>query len=112
MGKRDGRVHFPATAAIGMRFIQKLRGPLARCLHGWQWRGDAWQGHLLRTEDGSGWGRKEEGSRTPTGSRTPNCRGEAWGVAAHESSIMQLSCSMCPQALPFIRRLETKRNNT
>merc|ERR1711972_803903 len=52
--ERDGAVQLPAAAAIGLRHLQELRGPLARCLHGWQWCGDAWQGHLLRAQ-GRGW---------------------------------------------------------
>merc|ERR1712054_556775 len=42
--QRDGRVLFPATAAIGVRLLQELRGPLARCFHGWQWRRHVGQG--------------------------------------------------------------------
>merc|ERR1711972_156709 len=52
--ERDGSVQLPAAAAVGLRHLQELRGPLARCLHGWQWCGDAWQGHLLRAQ-GGGW---------------------------------------------------------
>merc|ERR1712217_214877 len=52
--ERDGAVQLPATAAPGVRYLQELRGSLARCLHGWQRRGDAWQGHLVRAQ-GRGW---------------------------------------------------------
>merc|ERR1711948_192025 len=57
--QRDGAVQFPATAAVGVRHLQELRGPVARRLHGWQRRGDAWQGDLLRAQ-GGGRGRRQE----------------------------------------------------
>merc|ERR1712187_1048412 len=56
----DGSVQLPAAAAIGLRHLQELRGPLARGLHGWQWRGHAWQGHLLRAQGGGWWCRWQE----------------------------------------------------
>merc|ERR1712217_963147 len=55
--ERDGAVQLPASAALGVRHLQELRGPLARRLHGWQWSGDAWQGHLLRAQGRCGWWR-------------------------------------------------------
>merc|ERR1712113_1217262 len=45
--QRDGGMLLPAAAAIGVRHFQELRGPLARCFHGRQWRRDVGQGHEL-----------------------------------------------------------------
>merc|ERR1712157_57432 len=45
--KRDGRVCFSATAAIGVRLFQELRGSVQSCFHGRQWCCDAWQGCLV-----------------------------------------------------------------
>merc|ERR1712039_394895 len=53
--ERDGAVQLPAAAASGVRHLQELRGPLPGCVHGWKWRGDAWQGHLLRAEGRCSW---------------------------------------------------------
>merc|ERR1712066_703881 len=36
--ERDGAMQLPASAALGVRHLQELRGPLPRCLHGRQWR--------------------------------------------------------------------------
>merc|ERR1711937_398590 len=47
-----GSVQLPAAAASGVRHIQELRGPVARGFHGWQRRGDAWQGDLVRAQGG------------------------------------------------------------
>merc|ERR1712066_545658 len=52
--QEDGSVQLPAAAAPGVRHLQELRGPVPRCLHGWQRRGDAWQSHLVRAQ-GRGW---------------------------------------------------------
>merc|ERR1711862_539389 len=56
----DGAVQLPAAAAAGVRHLQELRGPLPRGLHGWQRRGDAWQGDLVRAEGGGRRGWQEE----------------------------------------------------
>merc|ERR1712187_391892 len=45
--ERNGAVQLPAAAALGLRHLQELRGPLPSCLYGWQRRSDAGQGHLL-----------------------------------------------------------------
>ena len=45
--QRDGAVQLPAPAALGVRHLQELRGPVPRRLHGWQRRGDAGQGGEL-----------------------------------------------------------------
>merc|ERR1712023_590347 len=42
----------------------KLRGPVARGVHGWQRRGDAWQGDLVRAQGGGQRWRQEEVSAT------------------------------------------------
>merc|ERR1712151_632357 len=57
--QRDGRVLLPATAAIGVRLLQELRGPLARCFHGWQRSRHVGQGCELRKEGGGREGRQE-----------------------------------------------------
>merc|ERR1712039_115652 len=57
--KRDGSVQLPAAAAPGVRHLQELRGPLPRCLHGWQRCGHAWQGDLVRAQ-GRGWRRRRQ----------------------------------------------------
>merc|ERR1719281_400674 len=33
--ERNGSVLFPASATIGLRQLQELRGSLSHCLHGW-----------------------------------------------------------------------------
>merc|ERR1711972_582688 len=48
--ERDGAVQLPAAAAPGLRHVQELRGPFPCRLHGWQRRGDAWQGYLVRAQ--------------------------------------------------------------
>merc|ERR1712157_187975 len=53
--ERDGAMQLPASAALGVRHLQELRGPLPSRLHGWKWCGDAWQGHLLRAQGRRGW---------------------------------------------------------
>merc|ERR1711862_322739 len=58
--KRDGRVCFPATAAIGVRLFQELRGSVQSRFHGRQWCSDAWQGCLVRAEAGRRCSRQEE----------------------------------------------------
>merc|ERR1712066_1210939 len=45
--ERDGAVQLPASAALGVRHFQELRGPLPRCLHGRKRCCDAWKGYLL-----------------------------------------------------------------
>merc|ERR1712014_288594 len=55
--QRDGRVLLPATAAISVRLLQELRGPLARCFHGWKWRCYVGQSRELRKEGGGRKGR-------------------------------------------------------
>merc|ERR1712039_25244 len=45
--QRDGRVCIPATAAVGLRFIQELRRIVPCSFHGWERCCDAWQGRLL-----------------------------------------------------------------
>merc|ERR1711988_389375 len=57
--QRDGSVQLPAAAAPGVRHLQELRGPLPRCFHGWQRRGDAWESHLVRAQ-GGGWRRRRQ----------------------------------------------------
>merc|ERR1712187_939861 len=61
--QRDGRVLVPATAAIGLRHLQELRGPVTCRIHGWQWRRHVGQGGELRTENGGCRWRQEEVSR-------------------------------------------------
>merc|ERR1711972_265559 len=58
--ERDGAVQLPAAAASGLRHLQELRGPLPRCLHGWQRCGHAWQGDLLRAQGGGRRCRRQE----------------------------------------------------
>merc|ERR1712060_529270 len=58
--ERDGPVQLRATAALGVRHVQELRGLVARGVHGWEWCGDVGQGHLLRAQGGSRWRRQEE----------------------------------------------------
>merc|ERR1712014_456198 len=58
--QRNGAVQLPASAAARVRYLQELRGPLARRLHGRQWRGDAWEGDLLRAQGGGGCRWQEE----------------------------------------------------
>merc|ERR1711920_680103 len=58
--ERNGAVQLPAPAALGVRQLQELRGPLPRRLHGRQRRRHAWQGHLLRAEGGGGCRWQEE----------------------------------------------------
>merc|ERR1712113_848815 len=53
-------VQVPATAAVGVRQFQELRGLVTRCFHGRQWRRDAWQGRLVRAEGGGSRRRQEE----------------------------------------------------
>merc|ERR1711982_323670 len=57
--QRDGPVQLPAPAALGVRHLQELRGPVPCCLHGWQRCCHAWQGHLLRAQ-GGGFRRRQE----------------------------------------------------
>merc|ERR1739844_425848 len=57
--ERDGPVQLHASAASRLRHLQELRGPFSSRLHGRQWRGYAWQSHLLRAERG-GWCRWQE----------------------------------------------------
>merc|ERR1712014_467056 len=61
--QRDGRVLLPATAAVGMRHLQELRGSLARRFHGRERRCDVGQGRELREEGGGRKGRQEEMSK-------------------------------------------------
>merc|ERR1712113_1247870 len=58
--QRDVPVQLPATAALGVRHLQELRGLVSRRLHGWQWCCHVGQGDLLREEGGGRQGRQEE----------------------------------------------------
>merc|ERR1711970_286744 len=58
--ERNGAVQLPATAAARLRHLQELRGPIPRRVHGWERRGDAGQGGVLRAQGGGCRGRQEE----------------------------------------------------
>merc|ERR1712203_446271 len=49
--QRDGRVQLSAATTTGVRYLQKLRGPLPCCVHGWQRCRHAWQDCFLRAEE-------------------------------------------------------------
>merc|ERR1712113_1003355 len=58
--QRDGPVQLPASAAVGVRYVQELRGFVPCRFHGRQWRGDVGKGGLLRAQGGGrqGWQEK------------------------------------------------------
>merc|ERR1712151_692261 len=58
--QRNGPVQLPASAAVGLRHLQELRGPLPCGVHGWQRCCHVGQGHLLRAQGGSCFRRQEE----------------------------------------------------
>merc|ERR1711941_151770 len=50
--QRDGPVQLPASAAVGCRHLQELRGPVPRGLHGRQRSRHVGQGDLVRAQGG------------------------------------------------------------
>merc|ERR1712166_1373683 len=78
--ERDGRVLLPAAAAVGVRQLQELRGPVARGLHGRERRGDAWEGGQLRAQGGGRRWRQEE------------VRGQSAGPVLPELTLTEFLC--------------------
>merc|ERR1712190_703986 len=57
--ERDGGMQLHPPTAVGLRYLQELRGHVTCCFHGRQWCGDAWACQCLRTKRGD-WRRRQE----------------------------------------------------